>query len=214
MYPLLALDVATGSACVCVINGEGKVWTAQADEGRQHSHTVLPLLQGVLKKAGLTWSDLRLLVSGQGPGSFTGLRIGAATLAGINASLKLPVWGISSLAITAMQTQSDKPIWVLEDARAGEVFVGSYHKAECLKKDSCQPWQDIQGTALGQFTAQQKPAVDLPGWHHLPLSMKRAEAMAMLIQATSGNIELETLTSWVEPVYLQLSQAEKNLQHA
>lgn len=124
MYPLLALDVATKHACVCLINAKGQVFTAEAGEGKQHSNTVLPLLQDVLQQAGLTWSDLKMLALGQGPGSFTGLRIAAAMLAGINASLKLPVWGLSSLAITAMQTQNNQPLWVLEDARAGEVFAG------------------------------------------------------------------------------------------
>ncbi|MDQ6953850.1 MAG: tRNA (adenosine(37)-N6)-threonylcarbamoyltransferase complex dimerization subunit type 1 TsaB [Mariprofundaceae bacterium] len=214
MYPLLALDVATGSACACVINAEGKAWTAQASDGKQHSHTVLPLLQGVLQQAGLTWSDLRMLVSGQGPGSFTGLRIGAATLAGINASLKLPIWGLSSLAITAMQIQNEHPVWVLEDARANEVFVACYQAGECLQEDSCKGWQDVALMTASQFVAQQDPAIDLASWQRLPLSIDRAHAMSLLIQARSGQININALTRWIQPVYLQLSQAERNLQHA
>ncbi|MDQ6968770.1 MAG: tRNA (adenosine(37)-N6)-threonylcarbamoyltransferase complex dimerization subunit type 1 TsaB, partial [Mariprofundaceae bacterium] len=107
-HPVLALDVATSSACVCLINVEGKVFTAEATAGKQHSNTVLPLLEDVLQQADLRWTDLKMLALGQGPGSFTGLRIAAAMLAGINASLKLPIWGLSSLAITAMQAQSDQ----------------------------------------------------------------------------------------------------------
>jgi len=214
MHPILALDVATKHACVCLMNAEGQVFTAEAGEGKQHSDTILPLLQNVLQQAGLTWVDLKMLALGQGPGSFTGLRIAAAMLAGINASLKLPIWGLSSLAITAMQTQSDEPVWVLEDARAGEVFVGRYQQGECLQDDACKGWCEIQAMPTGLFTAQQEPAITLPDWKCLPLQMKRAEAMSLLIQRLWDKTDHTAHTAWIQPVYLQLSQAEKNLQHA
>jgi len=213
-YPLLALDVATKHACTCLINAQGQVFTAEASEGKQHSDTVLPLLEDVLQQAGLKWSDLKMLALGQGPGSFTGLRIAAAMLAGINASLKLPIWGLSSLAITAMQTQSDKPLWVLEDARAGEVFAGYYQQGECLKSDVCKCWDVLQDMSPESFSAQQEPAIALPNWQRLPLQIDRAQAMSQLIQVLWDKTDHTAHTPWIQPVYLQLSQAEKNLQHA
>ncbi len=214
MRPILALDVATSSACACLINAEGKVFTAEASAGKQHSDTVLALLQNILQQADLTWVDLKMLALGQGPGSFTGLRIAAATLAGINASLKLPIWGLSSLAMTAMQTQSDKPLWVLEDARAGEVFAGYYQQAECLQEDVCKCWGELQGTSAEFFAAQQEPAIALPNWQRMSLQIDRAQAMSLLIQALWDKTDHTKHTPWIQPVYLQLSQAEKNLQHA
>jgi len=214
MYPILALDVATRRACVCLVNARGQVFTAEASEGKQHSDTILPLLQDVLQQANLTWTDLKMLALGQGPGSFTGLRIAAAMLAGINASLKLPIWGLSSLAITAMQTQSDEPVWVLEDARAGEVFVGFYQQGESMQDDACKCWSDIQDMPTGLFTTHQEPAVALPAWARLPLQVERAKAMSLLIQVLWDKTDHTAHTPWIQPVYLQLSQAEKNLQHA
>ncbi|MBL4760876.1 MAG: tRNA (adenosine(37)-N6)-threonylcarbamoyltransferase complex dimerization subunit type 1 TsaB [Mariprofundaceae bacterium] len=212
-YPVLALDVATKHACVCLIDAQGQVFTAEASEGKQHSDTVLPLLERVLQQADLTWPDLKMLVLGQGPGSFTGLRIAAAMLAGINASLKLPIWGLSSLAITAMQTQSDKPLWILEDARAGEVFAGYYHQGECLQGDVCKCWNDVQDMPVGIFAAHQEPAISLADWQRLPLNLERAKAMSLLIQTLWDKTDHTVHTPWIQPVYLQLSQAEKNLQH-
>jgi len=212
-YPLLALDVATNVACACLIDAEGKVFTATASSGKQHSNTVLPLLQDVLKQANLTWSDLNMLALGQGPGSFTGLRIAAAMLAGINASLKLPIWGLSSLAITAMQSQSDKPLWVLEDARAGEVFAGYYQQGVSLQNDACKAWDDTQSMPAEAFVAQQEPAIDLKDWQRLPLKVERAQAMGLLIQVLWDKTDHTVHTPWIQPVYLQLSQAEKNLKH-
>lgn len=214
MLPILALDVATSSACVCLINAEGKVFTAESSAGKQHSDTLLPLLQDILKQADLTWADLKMLAVGQGPGSFTGLRVAAAMVAGMNASLKLPIWGLSSLAITAMQTQSDEPLWVLEDARAGEVFAGYYQQGECLQEDICKCWSELQGMPAESFAAQQDPAIALQGWQRLPLQIDRAEAMHLLIQTLWDKTDHTAHTPWIQPVYLQLSQAEKNLQHA
>jgi len=211
IYPILALDVATSTACACLINAEGKVFTAKANEGKQHSNTVLPLLQDVLNQAGLTWADLKMLALGQGPGSFTGLRIASAMLAGINASFKLPIWGLSSLAITAMQSQSSEPIWVLEDARSGEVFIACYQHGECLHDDACKAWSDLQAIPAGLFVAQQEPAMALPDWQRLSLTVERGYAMAMLIQTLSENTDHSVHTAWIQPVYLQLSQAEKNV---
>jgi len=210
-YPLLALDVAAKHACVCVINAQGQVFTAEARAGKQHSDTVLPLLEDVLQQADLRWKDLQMLALGQGPGSFTGLRIAAAMLAGINASLKLPIWGLSSLAITAMQSQSDRTLWVLEDARAGEVFTACYQQGECLHEDVCKRWDDISDIPAGMFVAQQDPPIELADWQRLPLQLERAQAMALLIQRLWDKVDHATHTEWIQPVYLQLSQAERNL---
>ena len=213
-YPVLALDVATGSASVCLITESGAVFTAQAEAGKQHSQIVLPLLQDVLKQAQLDWSDLGMLALGQGPGSFTGLRIAAAILAGVNASLKLPIWGLSSLAITAVQSDIQTPVWVLEDARAGEVFTGYYKQGIALQKEQCQLWSDIESIPADMFVAHQDAPVSLQGWQRLPLKKKRADALAALMQSQWDKVDHTAHSQWIQPVYLQLSQAEKNMQHA
>ncbi|MDQ6995097.1 MAG: tRNA (adenosine(37)-N6)-threonylcarbamoyltransferase complex dimerization subunit type 1 TsaB, partial [Mariprofundaceae bacterium] len=137
IYPILALDVSTNIAHACLITSENKIFHAQSKVGQHHSHSVLPLLENLLQDAERTWTDLKLLALAQGPGSFTGLRVAAATMAGINASLQLPMWGISSLAITAMQLESDEKIWVVEDARSHEVFLGCYQQGLLQQHDQC-----------------------------------------------------------------------------
>jgi tRNA threonylcarbamoyl adenosine modification protein YeaZ len=213
-YPVLALDVATGPASVALITSTGEVFAAEGAQGKQHSQTVLPLLQDVLSQAGLKWTDLGMLALGQGPGSFTGLRIASAIMAGINASLQLPIWGISSLAITSIQTDSDLPIWVFEDARAGEVFMGCYQQGDVMKEDVCQLWQDVEKMPTGAFAAHQEPPIALQGWQRLPLTKSRPDALASFIQQQWNQVDHNKHGLWVEPAYLQLSQAEKNLQHA
>lgn len=214
VYPTLALDVSTSMAHACLITSCSQVYHAQSEVGKQHSQTVLPLLENLLQQANITWSDLKLLVLGQGPGSFTGLRIAAATIAGINASLKLPVWNLSSLAITSMQIESEETLWVIEDARAHEVFLGCYQGGAAQQKDAC-----IHNSALPSnntsmpYVCSTDFQVNQTDWHRMPLTHSRSHALAHLIQRHMENIDIQNLTTSVQPIYLQLSQAERNLQH-
>jgi len=227
MRPLLALDVAAGPAAVCLILEDGSVFSALGDAGKQHSQTVLPLIQGVLAEAHIDWKDLKTLVFGQGPGSFTGLRIGAAILSGINASLQLPVWGISSLAITSLQIDTegrdteggdveanvDDAVWVLEDARAGEVFAACYRQGVAVVQDDCRAWAEMGDVPAGQYVAHADVPIALDGWQRLPLLRTRMDAMEAYIKQYEDGLVISSLGHWAEPVYLQLSQAEKNLKH-
>jgi len=217
MKPILALDVAAGPACVCLMMEDGSVFSAQGDSGKQHSQTILPLIQGVLSEAHIDWKDLKMLAFGQGPGSFTGLRIGAAILSGINASLQLPVWGMSSLAITSLQAgvkaDAEDDVWVLEDARAGEVFAGYYRQGVAVVQDECREWATMGEVVAGQYVAHADAPIALEGWQRLPLLRTRVDAMVTYIKQHEEGLVTSSLGHWAEPVYLQLSQAEKNLKH-
>jgi len=137
-FSILALDTAYGEISACIISADqSRLTTAGAEpDNKTRSTQIIPVLDDLLMQAGLAWSDLDALAFSRGPGSFTGLRIAAATLAGINASLKLPMLHISSLAITAEQADSPDPIRVVEDARAGEAFVGLYQNGKAQQGDT------------------------------------------------------------------------------
>lgn len=101
--PVLALDTAAG-ASVCLLYPDGSSVTDSMTTPRAHSRELLPLLQKLLKSQDISWQDIGVFAVGIGPGSFTGLRVACATIAGLNASLKNPVYGLCSLGITARQS--------------------------------------------------------------------------------------------------------------
>jgi len=209
---MLSLDTATGDTCACLLAG-GRTYPALlAGDQRMRSTGIVPMLTDLLQQAGLAWSDLELLVFSHGPGSFTGLRIGAATLAGINSGLHLPVLHISALAVTARQAAIDDPLWVLEDARAGEVFVGCYQHGMPLLPDRCMQWQDVAAEfAPGNYVCHAVPPVELPGWQRKPLVISRAEALGLQVQAAEfAQDALSRLPRYPKPEYMQLSQAERS----
>ncbi len=170
------------------------------------------MLEGLLNRADINWKELNMLALGVGPGSFTGLRIAAAALAGINASLRLPVLPLSSLAITAVQAGCQEPLYVLEDARAGEVFVGRYRGASAMQNDRCISWDELYATGPCDYTSVATPPATLAGWHRFEPALHRGEAMTIAVREMMERETLSNLPKYVQPAYLQISQAERTHQ--
>lgn len=208
-HPVIALDAASGRSYGSLIMPDGTTLVGESEGSRAHSQTLMPMLEELLARAGISWRDLQMLALGIGPGSFTGLRIAAAAMAGINASLQLPVLPVSSLAITAIQADYEGPLYVLEDARAGEVFSGRYHGAAAMQDDACLRWDELAAVEPGPYTSAALPPVELTGWQRFEPALHRGEAMAMVVGEALRQ-PLKELPKYVQPSYLQISQAEKN----
>ncbi len=125
---LLAIDTSTLTASAAVLDDDRVVVENQAAT-TQHSEALLPLIDEVLRAAGLTPAQLDLLACGAGPGSFTGLRIGLATAKGLCFALGKPLLAVSSLAALALEAEALAPgglVLSLMDARRGEVYAGLF----------------------------------------------------------------------------------------
>ena len=208
MSCVLALDAATGPAAACLILPE-RVIIKNSDDTLPHSRSIVPLLESLLAEAGMDWQQLDILALGTGPGTLTGLRIAASVLAGINAGLKLPMLELSSLAITAAQAQSDVPLWVLEDARAGEVFCGQYRQDEVLTGEACLNWSEVQQWPAGPYVSSGDVSAMID-WPRLPMQLTRAEALAVVVQKKlQQSPDMQGAARWLQPRYLQKSQAER-----
>jgi len=214
---ILALDTAFGEIAACIIK-HGQIYVSPPDAHsaeKTRSTSIIPTIHQLLLQVGLNWKQLDVLAFGAGPGSFTGLRIGAATLAGMNAGLHIPVVHLSSLAITARQvvtgeTATEQAIHVLEDARAGEVFVGHYLNGRAIQADACLSWQDIEALTPELFCCNSAPPVQLKKWRRLPLVVPRSQALAIEAEAVCARVKgFSNLPVYPAPVYLQLSQAER-----
>ena len=87
---ILAVDTAGKTAAVAVLRDDVLLYEAQCNNGLTHSETLLPMIDTALKAAGLTVDDLDVLGVTNGPGSFTGLRIGLAVIKGLALPRQLP----------------------------------------------------------------------------------------------------------------------------
>lgn len=128
MPPLfLALESSTSTGSVAV--GEAGLLRAEMvlDIEGAHSSALLPAVDEVVRVAGIRRADLAGVVVGAGPGSFTGVRIAAATAKGIAMGLGVPLFAYSSLlAAAAAGWGSGGPVCALFDARKRDVFCGCW----------------------------------------------------------------------------------------
>jgi tRNA threonylcarbamoyladenosine biosynthesis protein TsaB len=130
MINLLAIDTAT-EACSVALQYNGELYTRAKIAPREHGELILPMVDEVLKEAGVKLSQLDAIVYGQGPGAFTGLRICISVVQGLAFGSELPVIGVSSLQAMAqglLLNQQEKHVLAAIDARMGEVYWGQYQE--------------------------------------------------------------------------------------
>lgn len=123
---ILALDTSTEN-CSVALWLDGEVVSREVLAGQQHSQLLLPMVQELLSQAGLMLNQLDGIAFGEGPGSFTGLRIGCGVAQGLAFGAGLPVAGISTLLALAAASTGERVIACL-DARIGEVYHAAYEK--------------------------------------------------------------------------------------
>jgi tRNA threonylcarbamoyladenosine biosynthesis protein TsaB len=128
---LLAFDTATPFVTVALHDGEAVVAQRRSEQRMKHGEQLAPQIEGVLADAGIVRQDLTAIAVGTGPGPFTGLRVGLVTARTLAFVLELPVYGVCSLDVVALEAAlGDDPVGrafvVATDARRKEVYLASY----------------------------------------------------------------------------------------
>ena len=117
---LLALDTVSEACSAALLDGE-ELREKYELAGATHSRRILPMIDELLAEAGLTLSRLDGIAFDRGPGSFTGVRIGAGVAQGLAFSADLPLVGESSLAALALSVAQGVVLPAI-DARMGQVY--------------------------------------------------------------------------------------------
>ena len=219
---LLTLDTST-TACSAALSIDGEL-TAEylAGQGRTLSSRLLDIVDLLLRGAGLTIVDLDGFGIALGPGSFTGLRVGVATVKGLSLATGKPVAGFSSLAMLAMNLPwAAHPVCPMFDARKNEVYAGLYECRELprplipdavLSPDKFL--ERISGPTIfvGEGAVRYRDQIrDRLGEHALfaPTSAHLPRASAGAILADDAFARGETVPlPLLLPVYIRLSEAE------
>ena len=98
---ILAIDSTAEVASVSICEDAKPLAVYTVKNGNTHSQTLLPMIEAALRHSSLTVDDIELFAASEGPGSFTGVRIGAATLKGLAFGRNLPCVGVSTLEALA-----------------------------------------------------------------------------------------------------------------
>jgi tRNA threonylcarbamoyladenosine biosynthesis protein TsaB len=124
---VLALDTSTSLASIAITSSEDVITESAFACNRSLSARLVPEIEHQLTLAGLGIGDIDLFAASTGPGSFTGVRCGVATIQGLSLATGKPCAGFSSLAALAMNfSLASHPVCTLLDARKNEVYAGLY----------------------------------------------------------------------------------------
>ncbi len=183
---LLALETAT-SRCIVALRTVDGDWFFDVEAGNTHSQLLLPAVQNLLQMAEISFADLEAIAFGEGPGSFTGVRIACACAQGLGLAYSIPLVPVSTLRCFATTCGADLPqidadaeiqkIWIANDARMNEVYCAGFTRttsgvySEIIPARVCAPadgrppdasWH-CAGDGFAAYEALKQSAAQVPG---------------------------------------------------
>jgi len=133
---LIGIDSSGLVASVAIMEENKLVAEYTVNNKKTHSQTLLPMLEEIVKNAGLDMSEIDAIAIAAGPGSFTGLRIGAATAKGLGLALKKPIVPVSTVDALAYNLYgTDALVCPIMDARRNQVYTGVYEFVKANRAD-------------------------------------------------------------------------------
>ena len=135
---ILGIESAALVASVAIIDENVTIAEYTTNFKKTHSETLLPMLNEIVKMTGVDLKELSAIAISGGPGSFTGLRIGAASAKGLGLALDLPLIHVPTLDAMALNIYSSNALIVpIMDARRNQVYTGIYkndHQLEVVRE--------------------------------------------------------------------------------
>jgi tRNA threonylcarbamoyladenosine biosynthesis protein TsaB len=221
---ILALDSTAIVASVALCRDEKTIASFTVKNGNTHSETLLPMVEAVLKSAGVTVADVDLFACSVGPGSFTGVRIGTATIKGLAFSQNKNCLGVSSLEALAQNlVPFDGVICPVMNARRGQVYNALFRYENGVLSRLCED-RALSVTELAAELAQMGEPFALCGdgvaeFHRLAPNATPTSVSTLLEDQSAVSVAKVALRranagesgtdAELVPVYLRLPQAER-----
>jgi tRNA threonylcarbamoyladenosine biosynthesis protein TsaB len=193
MYSIL-LDSSSASLSVGLSQDHVLVDEVSYEAWQKQSELMVPEIDKLLRKHGLTRSDIKSVVASKGPGSYTGVRISLTIAKTISFALKIPLYLASSLE---MMEVGAKATICLVNARSKRSYIGVYEGAKCLLADQ------IMDNEKAIAYVQKHPEYALSGeLVYLGLKGEAVDVLKNLSEAdTKKNLIENPLAA--KPVYLK-----------
>ena len=134
---ILSVDTSSNICSVALLENSSLIKELNIEDQKTHSENLMPLIDDLLKTTSTSLDDINLIVCDKGPGSFTGIRIGIATVKAIAEVRNIPVIGISSLDALSYNIDESANTYIasLIDARNNQVYFGIYNSKHQLQED-------------------------------------------------------------------------------
>ncbi|MBU9674101.1 tRNA (adenosine(37)-N6)-threonylcarbamoyltransferase complex dimerization subunit type 1 TsaB [Planococcus sp. CP5-4] len=220
---ILGIDTSNSPLAIALVKDDTVLIEETQNLKINHSLTAMPAIEELMKKAKIAPGDLTQIVVAEGPGSYTGVRIGLTIAKTLAWSLKIPLVSVSSLKVLAANGQDfDGLVCPVMDARRGTVFTALYD-GQHLKTVISDQHSDFK-TFLKQVRMQERPVlftgVDLEIHrslieetlgelaHFAPFPNRLPRASKLIALAGGENVKEVHHTV---PEYRRITEAEANL---
>ncbi|MBU3759505.1 MAG: tRNA (adenosine(37)-N6)-threonylcarbamoyltransferase complex dimerization subunit type 1 TsaB [Candidatus Omnitrophica bacterium] len=233
---LLALETSSSILSVAVKKGRRKPVEKRLKGFFRHAENLLPMMDRLLKREKLTCSDIDVFLIGRGPGSFTGLRIGFATLKALRMLQKKPCYGALSLDLIAagIPARPGALLCVTLDARKEKLFSRFYQAGKNgwaprgeAALETFDTWASslpegvlIAGDALHRYAEPLRGRGlkfrALSARYQTPSALPLIEGFEKKRSAAASCPGLQRLRGPEDeiPLYFRLSEAEERRRHA
>ncbi len=214
---LLAIDTAT-EMCSAALWVDGKLYHRSSVQARLHAELILPFIDELLEEAKISKSQINGLVVGQGPGAFTGVRIGVGVAQGLALALNIPVVAVSNLQTLAfrayrqLETSKSRIILVATDARMNEVYWAKYQvcgdKIKQITPEKVTAAIEVDTTQVDNIIGSGFSVYDelkeYANNNSMPYQVNVfSQAQDMLLMVKDDFSALATPIDGIEPVYLR-----------
>jgi tRNA threonylcarbamoyladenosine biosynthesis protein TsaB len=217
---ILSVETATLAGSVALSRGEHILAAFAGDSGASHSNTLLNDIDKLLRETQVDLSEIDLFAVATGPGSFTGLRIGIATVKGLAATLDRPCAGIPTLHAVALAAGESSRSVALLPAGRGEVFAQLFSVSEGVvtaldnathisPQKLLDKYSSLENVLwCGEGAIANKALIEKePGWRIAPPIPNLATHVASLALKKFRDEELEHPDA-VQAIYVRPSDAE------
>jgi tRNA threonylcarbamoyladenosine biosynthesis protein TsaB len=200
----LAIDASTYRGTVAVFRDAEVLATSESAMRGAHAEALMPAVAETLEEAGLTARELERVVCGEGPGSFTSLRIAAGIAKGICLGRGIPLYAVSSLALTlASTTRAPGRYVVTLDALRDEWYAATFTRQVSGVVEQETPVSLVAKSAIEEFVARD-------GGTLTGAAVGEAAPHASAARSMFGAMERRgpvDLARW-EPAYGRLAEAQ------
>ena len=222
---VLGIDTSSNATSIAVIEDNKLICEYTVNTKTTHSQKLMPMIENMLKISEINVNDMDMISICQGPGSFTGLRIGMATAKALSHVNNLPIVGVNSVELLAGNMNlCDKKICSILDAQRTQVYTGQYkfenNQLVELKgvdvveidelieelKNTNEEWI-IVGEAVYKYEDKLKDVsnINIPAPSH---NVSKASSLCSIaINKYKNNIDVYDCYS-INPLYIRKSQAE------
>ena len=211
---ILCIETSSKICGVAVLEDTKLIKKQNLNNGLTHSETLMPLIKEILDDANLRLKDIDLLVCDIGPGSFTGIRIGIATVKAFADSLNIPCVGISSLEALAYSIKNDGIICSTIDCRNDNCYFALYslkdNSYEVLEIPSAKSDDEVRNLLDTKYSEKTIQFIG-DGLEEKSTSFE-IDVENLGIAGYKKYIANNKLGEEILPMYLKKSQAERLLE--